>query len=211
MSCLLGLGALQWREVNQKPSAFESPPRLAWGALRSSSLGLGDTPSSHTNLPDPRSPRTQGWCYKSGHLQSWLAGAGNRPSLLESDPRSPKAWEGGRKPLKPDTSCRRRNFAGWWVGGSRAVIAGMCSHQFGVCWAARLRKGSETWMWGRRLAAREPGLEPGFGCERSRGAASTEIQVQTWWVRGRHPKTSWLSFFSLAFAYQTAGSDYRRT
>ena len=90
MSCLLGLGALQWREVNQKPSAFESPPRLAWGALRTSALGPGDTPSSHINLPDPWSPRTQGWCYKSCHLQSWLAGAENRPAL---DRSSATGWK----------------------------------------------------------------------------------------------------------------------
>lgn len=51
------MAAGAWRptenRAEQKPSAFESPARLAGGAPRTSALGLGDTPSSHTNLADP--------------------------------------------------------------------------------------------------------------------------------------------------------------
>ncbi|XP_014401096.1 PREDICTED: ras-related protein Rab-27B isoform X6 [Myotis brandtii] len=125
---LLGLEAPRG-EFNQEPSAFESQPRLARGVLCTSALGVGDTPSSHTNLPDPGGGADPGVVLQSCHSPSRRAGAGDRAratgwknkelssrwSPCRAGPRH--CWCGsqefqapgrGRKPLKPDTSpCAR--------------------------------------------------------------------------------------------------------
>ena len=176
----------------QKPSAFESPARLAGGAPRTSALGLGDTPSSHTSPADPGARRTRGWCFQSCSLLSRRAGARDPPAVraIQSHrlggkknrsgardrrpgrqtpgrgwcPGVPGLGEGGRKPLKPDTSRqgKLRRLVSW--GGQPGCY---CWNVFpptrGVCRAARLRKGSETWMGRCRPAARDPGSGAGFG------------------------------------------------
>lgn len=60
-------------EFNQEPSAFESSSRFARGELRTSAFGLGDTPSSHTNLPDP------------GASDCGLRGGATSPSTCSAD------------------------------------------------------------------------------------------------------------------------------
>lgn len=139
---LLGLEAPQG-EFNQEPSAFESQPRLARGVLCTSALGVGDTPSSHTNLPDPGGCADPGVVLTSCHSPSRRAGAGGRAratgwkekekelssrwspcradpaSLLVWKPGSPRAPGRGRKPLKPDTSpCARETSRAGELGKS---------------------------------------------------------------------------------------------
>ncbi|XP_023608368.1 ras-related protein Rab-27B isoform X4 [Myotis lucifugus] len=125
---LLGLEAPRG-EFNQEPSAFESQPRLARGVLCTSALGVGDTPSSHTNLPDPGGGADPGVVLQSCHSPSRRAGAGDRAratgwknkelssrwSPCRAGPASLLVWKPGvqapgrgRQPLKPDTSpCAR--------------------------------------------------------------------------------------------------------
>lgn len=95
MSSLLGLEAPQCGDFIPERSVFltaavESPARLAWGELRTSALGLADTPSSHTNLTQPRHRGgLQGWCHQPCHSQSWRAGAADRLAL---DPSGATGW-----------------------------------------------------------------------------------------------------------------------
>lgn len=64
----------------------ESPARLARGEPGTSALGLRDTPSSHTDLPDPSrlGGLQPGWCYQPCHLQSWQAEVGDCLALQRS-------------------------------------------------------------------------------------------------------------------------------
>ena len=197
-----GLETHRAENSEQKPSAFESPARLAGGAPRTSALGLGDTPSSHTSPADPGARRTRGWCFQSCSLLSRRAGARDPPAVraiqshrlggkkigavpgtvaLEGRPRAAagvQEFQGlgkGEGNLWNPTPLAKENFAGWWVGAaSRAVIAGMCSHPLGG-FAERLACEKEVRRgWGDVGRWRgTPDLERGSGCERLGSAAST--------------------------------------
>lgn len=142
---LLGLEAPRG-EFNQEPSAFESQPRLARGVLCTSALGVGDTPSSHTNLPDPGGPADPGVVLQSCHSPSRRAGAGDRAratgwknqelssrwSPCRAGPASRLVWKPGvpgsgrgKEPLTPDTSpCARETSQAGELG------------KRGYCWNA---------------------------------------------------------------------------
>lgn len=131
---LLGLEAPRG-ELNQEPSAFESQPRLARGVLCTSALGVGDTPSSHTNLPDPGGCADPGVVLQSCHSPSRRAGAGDRAratgwknkelssrwSPCRAGPASLRVWKpgvpgSGKGKEASETRhqpLRTGNFAGW--------------------------------------------------------------------------------------------------
>ena len=97
----------------QKPSAFESPARLAGGAPRTSALGLGDTPSSHTNLADPELGGLGGGASSPAARRPDGQGLGTR-RLLE---RSRATGWGGLE-LCPGPSPWKANPGQWLVSRS---------------------------------------------------------------------------------------------
>lgn len=208
----------------QKPSAFESPARLAGGAPSTSALGLGDTPSSHASPADPGlgglgggasspaacSPDGQGLGTRRLLERSRATGWGGKksercpgPSPWKADPgpwlvsRSSRAWGRGRKPLKPDTSRqgKLRRLVSW--GGQPGCY---CWNVFPPTrgFAERLACEKEVRRgWGdvgRRR--RTPGLERGSGGERPGSAASTRDSGAGVMGARMSQKTGWcLSLF----------------
>lgn len=187
----------------QKPSAFESPARLAGGAPRTSALGLGDTPSSHTSPCRSRGsadlgvvlpvlplavPTGRGWgpagCWSDPEPQVGGKKKSERcpgPSPWKADPgprlvsRSSRAWGRGKETSETRHLSPRKTSQAGELGRPARLLLLECVPTHSGGFPERLACEKEVRRgWGDVGRRRgTPGLERGSGCERPGSAAST--------------------------------------